>query len=187
MGARRALEIAGEYLERGVASADDHEARDQLMFGASLAGMAFGNSGTHLAHAMSYGITHLMHDVTTEGYAVASPFIPHGISVVVNAPPIFQYQAEAAPERHLAAARFMGADALGAGPDDAGEVLSKHLIKLMRATHMPNGISEVGFGPDDIKALAASSLRQQRAINNAPRVADQADMESIYQAALRYW
>ncbi len=187
LGARRALEIAGEYLERGVASAADHEARDQLMFGASLAGMAFGNSGTHLAHAMSYGITHLMHDVDTAGYAVAPPFIPHGISVVVNAPPIFQYLAEAAPQRHLAAAQFLGADTQGATPDDAGEVLSQHLIKLMRATQMPNGISALGFKADEIKALAASSLRQQRAINNAPKVADQADMESIYQAAWQYW
>ncbi|MGB0846628.1 MAG: hydroxyacid-oxoacid transhydrogenase [Thiolinea sp.] len=187
MAARQALEIVGEFLERGVAAADDYEARDQLMFGASLAGMAFGNSGTHLAHAMSYGITHLMRDITTDGYPVASPFVPHGISVVVNAPPIFNYLASAAPERHLAAAGFMGADAQGAGLDDAGEVLSQHLIKLMRATSMPNGISDIGFSAADIKPLAVSSIRQKRAVHNAPRVADLGDMESIYTEALSYW
>ena len=61
-----------------------------------------------------------LQDVTTPGYAVASPFIPHGISVVVNAPPIFQYLAEAAPKRHLAAAGFMGADVQGAGVGGEG-------------------------------------------------------------------
>ena len=72
MAARRALEIVGKYLVRGVNDNNDADARDSLMWGASLAGMAFGNSGTHLPHAMSYGITHLMEDITTEGYPVSS-------------------------------------------------------------------------------------------------------------------
>ena len=71
------------------------------MWGATLAGMAFGNSGTHLPHAMSYAVTHLMNNIVTEGYEIESPFVPHGFSVVVNAPAIFRYMADAAPQRHL--------------------------------------------------------------------------------------
>ncbi len=187
MSARRALEIVGEYLDRGVNDASDNEARDNLMWGATLAGMAFGNSGTHLPHAMSYGVTHLMHDITTDGYPVASPFIPPGISVVVNAPAIFKYLAEGAPERHLEAAGFLGVDASGATPDDAGEVVAGRIVQMMRQTGVPNGLSGVGFGIEDVKALAASSIRQTRAINNAPKVANQSDMESIYANSISYW
>ena len=93
IGARKALQIVGQFLQRGVADASDHEARDQLMWAATLAGIAFGNAGTHLPHAMSYGITHLMNNITTEGYNIGSPFVPHGISVIVSAPSIFQYTA----------------------------------------------------------------------------------------------
>ncbi|MXY64171.1 MAG: iron-containing alcohol dehydrogenase [Gammaproteobacteria bacterium] len=187
MSARRALEIVDEYLVRGVSDATDSEARDQLMWGATLAGMAFGNSGTHLAHAMSYGVTHLMEDVTTEGYRVPSPFVPHGISVMVSAPAIFRFVAEGAPERHLEAASCLGAETGGATGGDAGEIVADKMIRLMRDTHAPNGLSGVGFGPKDIKNLAASSIRQTRAINNAPRIADQRDMENIYSAAISYW
>lgn len=187
MSARRALEIVGEYLDRGVNDSSDSEARDNLMWGATLAGMAFGNSGTHLPHAMSYGITHLMHDITTDGYPVASPFVPHGISVVVNAPAIFQYLAEGAPQRHLEAAQFLGADAVGATPIDSGEIVSKRIVQMMQKTGVPNGLSGVGFGTDDVKALAESSMRQTRAINNAPKVANQSDMESIYSNSISYW
>ncbi len=187
LAAREALAITGEYLIRGVNDSNDFEARDQLMWGATLAGIAFGNSGTHLPHAMSYGITHLMNNISTEGYAVKSPFIPHGISVVVNAPSIFEYTAAATPERHLEAAGFMGADNQGAGNDDAGEVLSKRLIELMRCTHMPNGLSELGFGVDQVSELAASSIRQKRAIANAPRESNLQDMEIIYADAMSYW
>ena len=186
LAAREALEIAGKYLERGVANADDHEARDQLMWGASLAGMAFGNTGTHLGHALSYGVTHLMQDVTTEGYRMPSPFVPHGISVIVSAPSIFRYTAEAAPERHLEAATYLQSDLKGATPADSGEILANRIIGLMQKTGAPNGLAGVGFGPEDVPALAKSSARQARAINNAPRETNLVDIENIYAAAISY-
>ena len=187
MAASKALDIVGKYLVRGVADADDTEARDNLMWGATLAGMAFGNSGTHLPHAMSYGITHLMSDITTDGYSVASPFVPHGFSVVVTAPSIFRYLAEGAPRRHLEAASYMGANTQGAAPDDAGEIVANRIIELMKNTAAPNGLNAVGFGLKDVKAMSKSSIRQSRAIANAPKVANLADMESIYTDAITYW
>jgi alcohol dehydrogenase class IV len=186
LAAIRALELAGEFLERGVNDASDSEARDALMWGATLAGMAFGNTGTHLPHAMSYGVTHLMRDITTNGYSVGSPFIPHGISVIASAPAIFRYTAAGAPERHLQAANSLGADAWDVGLDDAGEVVAGRIIELMRKTGMPNGIGELGFGPDDVKELAASSVRQLRPIANSPRETNLIDIENIYAAAISY-
>ncbi len=185
--APEALRIADQYLVRGVASQTDSEARDQLMWGATLAGIAFGNSGTHLPHAMSYGVTHLMHDITTRDYPNPEPFVPHGISVIVNAPSIFEYTASATPDRHLEAAQYLNADSQGATIKDAGEVLSKRLIQLMKDTHMPNGLRELGFTHDDIKPMAESSIRQKRAINNAPRESNLVDMENIYQSSMSYW
>ena len=185
--AREAMEIVGACLVRGVADAADAEARDALMWGASLAGIAFGNSGTHLPHAMSYGVTHLMAGVRTEGYDVAAPFVPHGISVIVGAPSIFRYTAEGAPKRHLEAAGFLGADAQGATPDEAGEVLANRLVALMRDTGVPNGLSGIGFDASSVRALARSAARQTRAIANAPRESNLVDMENMYRGALAYW
>lgn len=187
VSSREAMNIVGKYLARGVNDADDTEARDQLMWAATLAGIAFGNSGTHLPHAMSYGVTHLMKDVTTDGYAVDSPFIPHGISVVVNAPSIFDYTAAATPERHLQAAQHLLADSKGATSDDAGEVLSKRLVELMKATQMPNGLKALGFSDKHVADLAASSIRQGRAIANTPRDSNLVDLENIYRSSLSYW
>lgn len=187
MVAREAMDIVGNYLVRGVNDASDTEARDQLMWGATLAGIAFGNSGTHLPHAMSYGVTHLMRDIVTDGYAIASPFVPHGISVVVNAPAIFRYTAEATPERHLEGATCLLADTQGATPADAGEVLANRMVELMKATHMPNGLTAIGFKAEHVADLAASSIRQGRAIANAPRESNRVDLENMYSNALQYW
>jgi alcohol dehydrogenase class IV len=186
LAATRALEIVGEFIERGVNDASDSEARDQLMWGATLAGMAFGNSGTHLPHALSYGVTHLMHDITTDDYAVESPFIPHGISVIASAPAIFRYTAAGAPERHLEAANSLGANTWDVGHDEVGEVVAGRIIELMKKTAIPNGIGDLGFGEADVKPLAASTIRQTRAIANAPRETNLQDIENIYAAAINY-
>ena len=125
--------------------------------------------------------------IRDSGYDIASPFVPHGISVVVSAPAIFRYTAEATPRRHLEGAQYLLADAGGATPDDAGEVLAKRLIELMRDTHIPNGLNGVGFNASHVKALAASSVRQGRAIANAPRDSNLVDLENMYANAMSYW
>ena len=185
--AREALRIADGYLVRGVADSGDHEARDRLMWAATLAGMAFGNSGTHLPHAFSYGVTNRMHDVVTDDYPVPSPFVPHGISVILTSPAVFRFTAEAAPHRHLEAAACLGADARDATPADAGEIVATRIVELMRATQMPNGLQGIGFAASDAVALADAVMNQRRAIGNAPRETTRDDAAHIFENAMSYW
>ncbi len=189
LGAREALQLVGRYLERGVADAGDREARDSLMWAATLAGMAFGNSGTHLPHALSYGVSHLVREYRAPDYPApdSGPFIPHGISVIVNSPSVFRWTAEAAPERHLEAAAALGAPVADAAPEDAGEITAQRIIALMRGTGIPNGLGGVGLTRADAGALADSAIRQGRAIGNAPRACGREDVEGIYARALSYW
>jgi alcohol dehydrogenase class IV len=187
VGCEAALKRIGAYLERGVNDASDRKARDELMLAATLAGIAFGNSGVHVPHGMSYSVAGLVRDFRPEGYPKDEPMVPHGMSVIVNAPSVFRFTAEACPERHLAAAGWLGADARGAAPGDAGEVLAKHLIGLMRATGIPNGISGVGYAERDLDALSDGAHAQQRLLVNAPREVSRDDLRELFRGAMRYW
>lgn len=140
MGCREALRLLGLYLLRAVDDASDREARESLMWAATLAGIAFGNAGCHLPHGMSYSVAGLVRDFCPPGYPEGAPMVPHGMSVIVNAPAVFNFTAEACPERHLEAAALLGGGGQDAGPKEAGEVLSNRLVSLMRATEMPNGL-----------------------------------------------
>jgi len=186
--AREALRIVGEYLERGVSDAKDTEARDKLMWGATLAGMAFGNCGTHLPHAFSYAVTNLVKSWRAKDYPKGEgPFIPHGVAVILNSPSVFRFTAQAAPERHLEAADCLGADIRDAAPDDAGEVVAGRIIELMKNLGLPNGLGGVGLSAEDAGALAETASAQRRALGNAPRDVNKNDIAGIFSKAVSYW
>ncbi len=187
IGCEAALKKLGAHLVHAVNDASDREARDSMMFAATLAGIAFGNSGVHVPHGMSYAVAGLVKDFRPEGYPAAEPMVPHGMSVIVNAPSVFRFTAEACPQRHLQGAEWLGADVRGAAPTDAAEVLAGHLIKLMRSTGIPNGISGVGYGERDINALSEGTFAQQRLLTNAPRDVGRDDLGRLFRGAMRYW
>jgi len=187
IGSIAAIRIGGKYLVRAVRDAGDREARHQLMFASTLAGLAFGSAGVHVPHAMSYSVATLKHEFTAKGYEERDPMVPHGIAVVINAPAAFRFTASANPSRHLEAAAALGVDIASVAPEDAGEVLARAFISLMRETGLPSGIAELGYGEADVKALAEGAFAQQRPLVMAPRSVSKQDLESIYRNALRYW
>jgi alcohol dehydrogenase class IV len=186
MGCRAALELAGRYLVRAVRDASDTEAREGMAWAATLAGIAFGNAGVHLPHAMSYAVSGLVRDFRMPGYP-DEPLVPHGVSVVVNAPAVFRLLAAECPAQHLEAAGWLGADLSGATTADAGEVLVSQLVAMMRATGIPNGIGGVGYGEADLPALVAGTIVQTRLVDNAPRAITGDDLGAMFRSALTCW
>jgi hydroxyacid-oxoacid transhydrogenase len=187
VGSAEALRLAGRYFVRAVVDASDKEAREGLSWAATLAGIAFGNAGVHLPHAMSYAVAGLVRDYKGAGYPQHEAMVPHGISVVVNAPSVFRATAWTSPDRHIAAAAALGADVRGVGGDEAGACLSQRVIELMRASGVPNGVGGVGYREGDIDALARGSILQKRLVSNAPMPVDDAAMRSLFRGALSYW
>lgn len=184
LGSLEALRVGGRMLVRAVNDATDDEAREQLTWAATLAGIAFGNAGVHLPHAMSYAVAGLVRDFRLDGYPPGEPLIPHGLSVVLGAPSVFRSIAAACPARCLESAAALGADLRGAGEDDAGEVIAARLLGLLRATGLPGGLAEVGYGPGDVGALAQRTIAQQRLVLNAPCPVDLPAMEALFHGAL---
>ena len=178
---------AGKYLVRAVRDPADETARRGTMYAATLSGVAFGNGGCHLPHAMSYPVAGMVRDFQPFGYPTDEPICPHGMSVIVNAPAAYRFTSAAAPERHFEGAALLGANTADAVPAEAGEILAEHLAKMMQQTDMPNGVGGVGFDGADIDDLVAGALVQQRLLSVSPREVQKEDLHSIYTAALRYW
>jgi alcohol dehydrogenase class IV len=176
VGCVAALGLLGEHIVRAVNDPTDEVARERMIFAAMLAGIAFGNAGCHLPHAMSYAVS-----------SQSEELVPHGMSVILNAPSVFRFTAPACPERHLKAAKLLGADVASAGPNDAGEVLALQIVELMKATGMPAGLRAIGYDTADLGALADGSFPQKSLVNNAPREVTRELLRELYAGALSYW
>jgi len=187
LGALAAVELGGRHLVAAVTETDAAASRHALMFAATLAGQAFGNAGVHIPHAMSYSVAGLGHRYVAKGYERDEPMVPHGLSVVLNAPAAFRFTGPACPERHLEAARALGADVSGAAPADGGELLALRLIEMMRATGLPSGLAEIGYGDADVPALVAGSFAQTRLLAQAPCPVAEVDLARLYKDAMKYW
>ncbi|HPT57961.1 MAG TPA: hydroxyacid-oxoacid transhydrogenase, partial [Casimicrobium sp.] len=188
MGAREALRVIGQNLVNAVNDPSDAQAKGAIMYSALIAGMTFSNAGCHLPHGMSYAVSGLVRDFKAPaGYPQEEPMVPHGMSVVLNAPSVYRFTGEAAPERHFEAAQFLGANTADATAKDAGEVVAGKLIEMMRAVNFPNGLNAVGYTDADAETLAERAFPQQRVIKNAPRDVTKASLAELFKGAMRYW
>ena len=185
--ALKALNIMAEYFVRAVENPEDLEARGWMMLAASFAGIGFGNAGVTLPHGMSYPVSGMVRDYIAPDYQSDHPIIPHGISVALNAPAVFRFTAPSNPERHLEAAKALGADIEGAKPEDAGEIIANTIIEYFKRFHMPNGLKDVGFTEADIPKLVEGTLPQHRVTKLSPRPAGPDELTAIFKDAMQYW
>jgi hydroxyacid-oxoacid transhydrogenase len=183
----RAVEMVSQSMVRAVRDPSDGEARTQMMLAATFAGVGFGNAGVHLCHGMSYPVSGMVKEFCPDGYPQDQPLVPHGMSVVLNAPAVFRWTAQAGPARHLRMAEAMGADVRDAAPEDAGELLAQQVIGLMRATNMPNGLSAIGYAETDIDRLVAGTLPQHRVTKISPRPVDAEALRGLFRASMVLW
>jgi hydroxyacid-oxoacid transhydrogenase len=179
--------MAAEYLPRAVRDRGDAEARAQMLLAASYAGVGFGNAGVHLPHGMSYPVSGMVRNYQPPGYTVDHPMIPHGITVILNAPAVFRYTAQACPGRHLKAAAVLGSDVARAKPEDAGKILADRVTCFMQQLRTPNGLSAVGYSTGDIRALVEGTLPQHRVTKLSPRPAGEEDLARLFENALVAW
>jgi len=180
----QALRMVASYLVRAVDDPGDEEARAQMLLAASYAGVGFGNAGVHLPHGMSYPVSGNVKSYHAPGYRADHALVPHGFSVILNAPAVFRYTATAGPERHLEAAAALGADVTGARSDDAGKILADRITWFMQRLQTPNGLAAIGYTSSDIPALVEGTLPQHRVTKLSPRPAGPDELARLFEDAM---
>ena len=180
----QALRMVARSLVRAVEDPGNDEARAEMILAASYAGVGFGNAGVHLPHGMSYPVSGHVRDYRAPGYAADHALVPHGMSVILNAPAVFRFTASANPERHLLAAEALGVDIAGVQAADAGRVLGERITWFMDRLRVPNGLRAVGYSTSDIPALVEGTLPQHRVTKLSPRPATPDDLAALFEDAL---
>jgi hydroxyacid-oxoacid transhydrogenase len=183
----QALRMVARFLVRAVEDPEDDEARSNMLLAASYAGVGFGNAGVHLPHGMSYPVSGRVKSYRAPGYPADHPMVPHGFSVILNAPAVFRYTAQACPDRHLTAAEALGVDISQLKPEDAGAILADRITWFMQRLKTPNGLRDIGYTTEDIPTLVEGTLPQHRVTKLSPRPAGAQELARLFDDAMVTW
>ncbi|KAI0755459.1 alcohol dehydrogenase [Irpex lacteus] len=176
-----ALRTTVEYLPRVARNQDDHEALQKMLLAASFAGIGFGNAGVHLCHGISYPISGYNKTGPKwkhPGYQVDHPIVPHGVSVAITGPAVFQFTAPSAPDRHREALAIFRRTSehdpsILAIPDvDIGAHLYEAIASFLDGIDVPRGLEAIGYTKADIPKIVKGTLPQRRVLDLAPGIGD---------------
>lgn len=160
--ALRAIALIWQGLEAACKDGSDRGAREKVMMGATLAGLAFGVAGTAAAHAIQYPVGALTHTAHGSGVACLMPYVMQW-----NAPAI-------GPELEEIAAAI----GLASGKDVIPAIAS-----LFARIGIPTTLRELGLAEDRIDWVAEQSCGIARLIQNNPRALSLPEMRHLIVAA----
>jgi len=167
--ALRAIKLISGNLRTVCEDPQNEAAREAMMVGSTLAGLAFSNASVCLVHGMSRPIGVHFH-------------VPHGMSNAMLMPAITEFSVPRAESRYADCARAMGLAGEGESTDAACAKLVKELIQLNVDLKVP---TPKDFGIDEGKFMGLRQLMAEQALasgspNNNPRVPTVEEMMQLY-------
>lgn len=166
-----AMRLIGPNLRRVYRSGQDTAAREALMLGSTLAGMAFSSASVALVHGMSRPVGAFFH-------------VPHGLSNAMLLPSVTAFSIPTAAERYADSARAMGV----ADGQDSTQAANAKLLTELRSL---NGDLQVPtpeqFGINRERFFKLIPIMAQQALDsgspgNNPRVPSVAEMVELYRS-----
>ena len=170
-----ALRRLDRHLMAAIADGRDLAAREQMLLGAMLAGMAFENAPVAAVHALAYPLGGQFH-------------LPHGLSNALVLTPVLRFNRPAAQARYAALAAQLLPEASTRLLDEAQrcEAFIAHVAQRVAdcaACGLAQRLRDCGIPRDALPGLAAAAMQQQRLLQNNPRPLSEADALAIYAEA----
>ena len=167
--AKKALSLLGENLRIVFERPSNRIAREKMLLGSMLAGMAFSNAPCAGVHALAYPIGAQFH-------------VPHGLSNSLILSEVLKFNSLKVEKMYCEIAE----DCL---PHLKGKTIKIDdfilgIEQLIVDLKIPRCLKEVGISHNDIPKLAEDSIKQQRLLINNPRDLNLNDAISIYEEAL---
>ena len=164
-----AMKLLGPNLRKVFHNGSDQQAREEMMLGSTLAGIAFSNASVALVHGMSRPIGAFYH-------------VPHGLSNAMLLPMVTEYSIPAAAERYADCARAMCVANETDSTERANEKLMAELYAINEELQVPTpeqfGIEREHFF-NNLEVMAEQALASGSPANN-PRVPSAEEIIEIY-------
>ncbi len=169
--AAECIRLVGRHLLTAVEEPDDLAARDGMALAATLGGLAFGNAGVALVHAMEYPVGGAVH-------------VSHGAGNGLLLPAVMRYNLPVRAAEVARIGEFLGGPAPTPDPTRHAERAIGNIEHLCRAVGIPARLRDLGVTRDQLPAFADKAFALKRLLRVAPRVpAAAAEVVALYEAA----
>lgn len=168
MLAKQALVLLDQNLQTAIHQGDNLIARQNMLFGAMLAGQAFANSPVAAVHALAYPLGGHYH-------------ISHGLSNALVLCEVIRFNISHAAKDYAALMQLLEPSAQGSDDDLANQLIDR-LEQHMIQSGLPRRLNELNIPEQDLDMLARDAMLQTRLLVNNPREVTHADALAIYQA-----
>jgi alcohol dehydrogenase len=170
LAAQEAIALIAEYLPQAYADGRNILAREKMMLGSLLAGMALANAGVTAVHALSYPMGAIFG-------------VPHGLANAVLLPYVMAYNAIGSPDKFALVAELLGENVDNLSTREAAQRAAKAVHDLMTDLELPDTLNDVGIPIDALEDLADKAMNLGRVLENNPRRIDRDDALFIYDEA----
>ncbi len=171
MLACEAMGLIFANLRTAYANGADLAAREAMMRGSMLAGMAFANAGVTAVHAFAYPIGAEFH-------------IPHGVANSIMLTPVMEFNLLGCLPKFSRMAQVFGEQTANLSPRAAAGLAVEALRSLAQDLAVPMSLAPFGVRAEHVPELAQGVMKVTRLLANNPRVLTQADAEAIYRRVL---
>ena len=168
--AKEALRLLSNNLHRAVMAGGDIEARENMLLGACLGGMAFTNAPVAGVHALAYPIGARFH-------------VPHGLSNSLVLAPVMRFNLDVAHAMYAELGQIIKPGLRGTTMDQSAQLVD-YLAAFAGELGLPTRLRDVGITDADIDQLATDAMLQTRLLMNSPREITFDDAVSLYREAL---
>ncbi|MFC0468990.1 iron-containing alcohol dehydrogenase [Halalkalibacter kiskunsagensis] len=166
----KAVKMIGEFLPKAYANPYDHEAREAMVTGSLMAGMAFGNAGVGAVHALAYPLGGRFN-------------IAHGVSNAVLLPYVMEWNKISCLSKFKDIAEALGIDTRNLSTHEAADRAIDEMKRLSRYVEIPESLQDFGIPESVIPDMAIDASKAKRLMDNNPRALSVNDIEKIYQSA----
>jgi len=159
----RAIELLNGHIVEAFRNGGNALAREKMLLGSFLAGIAFANAGVTAVHAFAYPLGGMFH-------------VAHGLANSLMLPVILRFNAVSARERFQPIGRLMS-------QGGTADTVVQRVEELLGILQLPRNLAAVGIPADALEPMAQAVVQITRLLNNNPRKVTLQDARAIYREA----
>ncbi len=152
----QAMKMISSSIRKAYTNGSDIEARTQMLYAATIAGIGFSNTQNGIIHALALAVPTKYH-------------LPHGLLTAALAPMGITFNAISAPEKYACIAQILGSSRPEMNLTEQAKSAVDGFRSLLQDLNIKEGLDAYGVERSDLPQIAEQAVAAKRLMDGNPR------------------